>query len=488
MLSPRRKSRLPDLLDRIREELNARLDELRSRVDEHGRLEAAMHALASVRLGPTSTASASAPVKTTKARAQKMPPAKRRKRAPRGANRQAVLRAASERPGATSGELAGVSGVEPNTLSGLLGRLVKAGELQTRALPTVYEVATFQVLRDALRCKEIWVAGADRWRDPDDLPADYAARRVEHYRSLRKPMYPSVFVDELREQMHAELGALNDALPKLGWLEIAERRSGAIRLTPLAAQPEPRNLRRVKAEVLRRWGTVPLVDMLKETVLRTGCLDTVTSVTTGGSIRPDVLAERLLLAIYAYDQDLEQRQPYPAGPSQRPHRAGQRGRVQSGRKDSRLRQRRPHGPALEPRDTQAGRPPRRPHLLGQRCRVQPGWQDARLGQLRRHDQALEPPYTHTGRTPHRPHRLDLRCCVQSRRKDARLRRTTRSGSGTPRHASSWVASPATPSRSAQLPSAPTKDPHVRWRRRHGPALEPRHTHAARPPDWPHRAG
>lgn len=135
MLSPRRKSRLPDLLDRIREELNARLDELRPLVDEHGRLESAMHALANVRPGPTSTASASAPIKTTKARAQKTPP-ERRKRAPRGANRQAVLRAASERPGATSAELAAVSSVEPNTLSGLLGRLVKAGELQTRALPT----------------------------------------------------------------------------------------------------------------------------------------------------------------------------------------------------------------------------------------------------------------------------------------------------------------------------------------------------------------
>jgi hypothetical protein len=39
--------------------------------------------------------------------------------------------------------------------------------------------------------------------------------------------------------------------------------------------------------------------MLKETVLRTGCLDAVTSV-AGGGIGPDVLAERLLLAIYAY--------------------------------------------------------------------------------------------------------------------------------------------------------------------------------------------
>ena len=170
-----------------------------------------------------------------------------------------------------------------------------------RLVRMVYEVATFQALRDALRCKEIWVVGADRWRDPDqDLPADYAVRRVEHYRTLRKPLDPGEFVGELREQMHGELSALNNALPKLGWLDIADRRSGAIRLTALDAQPEPRNLRRVKTEVLQRWGTVPLVDMLKETVLRTGCLDAVTSVTTGGSIRPDVLAERLLLAIYAY--------------------------------------------------------------------------------------------------------------------------------------------------------------------------------------------
>ena len=170
-----------------------------------------------------------------------------------------------------------------------------------RVVRMVYEVATLQALRDALRCKEIWVVGADRWRDPDeDLPADYAQRRVEHYRTLRKPLDPSQFVDELREEMSSELSALDDALPKLEWLSIAERRSGAIKLTALDAQPEPRNLRRVKNEVLERWGTVPLVDMLKETVLRTGCLDAVTSVTMGGGIRPDVLAERLLLAIYAY--------------------------------------------------------------------------------------------------------------------------------------------------------------------------------------------
>ncbi|MEU4799472.1 hypothetical protein [Streptomyces sp. NPDC023327] len=86
-----------------------------------------------------------------------------------------------------------------------------------------------------------------------------------------------MFVDELRKQMTAELSLLNDKMPKLSWLDIAERKSGAIRLTAAEAQPEPRNLRRIKAEEQRRWGIVPLVDMLKEAVLRTGCLDAVTS-------------------------------------------------------------------------------------------------------------------------------------------------------------------------------------------------------------------
>jgi hypothetical protein len=45
---------------------------------------------------------------------------------------------------------------------------------------------------------------------------------------------------------------------------------------------------------------VPLIDIVKETVLRTGCLRTVTSVADRGVMPEDVLAERLLLGLYAY--------------------------------------------------------------------------------------------------------------------------------------------------------------------------------------------
>jgi Tn3 transposase DDE domain len=101
--------------------------------------------------------------------------------------------------------------------------------------------------------------------------------------------------------MDAELTALNDALPHLDWLEIKERRAGgAIILTPLAAAPEPVNLRRLKAAVKDRWGVVPLLDMLTETALRTGCLNAFTPLGSRENIDPAVLFERLLLLIYAY--------------------------------------------------------------------------------------------------------------------------------------------------------------------------------------------
>ncbi|MFI5888796.1 Tn3 family transposase [Actinoplanes sp. NPDC051513] len=170
-----------------------------------------------------------------------------------------------------------------------------------RTVRMAYEVATFQALCDQLRCKEIWVDGAEKWRNPDeDLPHDFDERRSEHYSRLRKPLDPSEFIATLQTEMRAELGALDDELPRLGWVDVAERKAGAIRLSPLDAEPEPRNLRQIKAEVHRRWGTVPLIDMLKEAVLRTSCLNVVTSVAGRSAIGAEDLAERLLLAIYGY--------------------------------------------------------------------------------------------------------------------------------------------------------------------------------------------
>jgi hypothetical protein len=84
--------------------------------------------------------------------------------------------------------------------------------------------------------------------------------------------------------MTEALSDLNTELPTLDWLDITERASGPITLTKHEAAPEPRNLRRVKGEVQRRWGAVALIDILKEAILRTGCLSEISSVAGGGTL------------------------------------------------------------------------------------------------------------------------------------------------------------------------------------------------------------
>ncbi len=114
--------------------MSTRFAELRLLVDEQQRLQGALQVLGDVP-STAAAAPASAAVRA-KPRARKPTPPTRRTRAPRGANREAVLRAVKERQSATSAELATVSRVERNTLSGLLAPLVKDGELQTHSLPT----------------------------------------------------------------------------------------------------------------------------------------------------------------------------------------------------------------------------------------------------------------------------------------------------------------------------------------------------------------
>ncbi len=45
-----------------------------------------------------------------------------------------------------------------------------------------YEIAVLQSLRGKLRCKEIWIQGANRYRNPEeDLPQDFDDYKEEHF-------------------------------------------------------------------------------------------------------------------------------------------------------------------------------------------------------------------------------------------------------------------------------------------------------------------
>ena len=170
---------------------------------------------------------------------------------------------------------------------------------RTRVERVAYELCVLQALRERVRCKEIWVEGADRYRDPDDdLPADFAQQREGYYQALRQPLEADRFVAALQAELAAALGALNDELPANPAVRILPTAHGRIALAPLAPQSEPPNLADLKAALAARWPMTSLLDILKETELRTGFTRHFTSVASRETLEPDTLRKRLLLCLY----------------------------------------------------------------------------------------------------------------------------------------------------------------------------------------------
>jgi TnpA family transposase len=166
-----------------------------------------------------------------------------------------------------------------------------------------YELCVLRALRDGLRRRETWAVGANRWRDPEaDLPTDFETNREVHYTALRQPLDATTFIDELRGRMRTALADLDQAVSAEG--------TGGVRFTTRHGEPwttvpkpgklpAPVNLDRLKDQVGRRWGTIDLLDFLKEADFLTDLTGMFTSVATREVVPSDVVRRRLLYVLFA---------------------------------------------------------------------------------------------------------------------------------------------------------------------------------------------
>eukprot|EP01033_Poteriospumella_lacustris_P014918 gene14918-10666_t len=162
-----------------------------------------------------------------------------------------------------------------------------------------YELYVLRALRDRLRSKEIWVVGADRYRNPDlDLPQDFEARRADYYRELGQTEDASAFVDGLRKELRDALDRLNKAMPTNPHVRLSAKGRHPLSLSPLTPVTPPPNLEALKSELERRWSGTGLLDIQKEAALQTGLLDAFETSGDRVVLAPDVLQRRLLLCLY----------------------------------------------------------------------------------------------------------------------------------------------------------------------------------------------
>lgn len=170
---------------------------------------------------------------------------------------------------------------------------------QSRINRINYEICLLQVLREKLRCKEIWVEGSDRYRNPDeDLPQDFNTNRAFYYKDLGITQDAGEFIDNIKSSLNQALSSLNKSIPYNKQVRLLENRKNHICLSPLVEQPEPGNINRMKGQVQATWPMTGLLDILKEADLRIGFTECFRTQRSSERLNRDELQKRLLLCLY----------------------------------------------------------------------------------------------------------------------------------------------------------------------------------------------
>jgi hypothetical protein len=164
-----------------------------------------------------------------------------------------------------------------------------------------YELSVFQKLKKQLNCKMIWIEGAYRYRNPDhDLPKDFDKNREHYYDLLGLPLSAKEFIAPRKKALHDNLILLNENIPYNEKVEIINKNdSGHIKISPYDPQAEPANIKKLHHAIKQEYGTINLIDILKECDLQTEFTNLVQTVASRENIPREILQFRLLLCLYA---------------------------------------------------------------------------------------------------------------------------------------------------------------------------------------------
>ena len=163
-----------------------------------------------------------------------------------------------------------------------------------------YEMALLVALREKLRCKEIWIDGSLKYGNPDkDLPQDFDKNRNSYFEKLGIQPSSKRFIKELKSDMLQSLQTFNNGILNDQNVQIIQK-SGKphILLSPFDPQAPAKNLESLKTGVHSKWPMTGLLDVLKETELRTGFTKYFETIGSYETMDKTTLQKRLLLSLF----------------------------------------------------------------------------------------------------------------------------------------------------------------------------------------------
>ena len=187
-----------------------------------------------------------------------------------------------------------INGVVPNKYRSAV--IDKRGFLDRHA----YELCAVLTLREKLRSREIWVAGAERYKNPDDdIPDDFEEERETYYQELGLSEDAKAFTSRIKTELEEQLIAFNDERSENDKVNVAWTTKPKFIITPLSPERPPQTLEALKGTIAETWPMTSLLDMVKETALDTGFLREFTTAGQYQKIDQSQLNQRLILCLYA---------------------------------------------------------------------------------------------------------------------------------------------------------------------------------------------
>ena len=163
-----------------------------------------------------------------------------------------------------------------------------------------YEIAVLEQLTSYLVYKAVWIEGSYRYRDPnEDLPKDFEQNKKAYYEMLGLPTCPKEFISQLKKLLNGKLESLNSSIVNNKLVKIKSSKSKKnISVTPSEAQKEPENIEAVQKEIIDKFSSINLIDILKECDLLINFTEQMETIARCSAINKDDLQKRLLLCLY----------------------------------------------------------------------------------------------------------------------------------------------------------------------------------------------
>ena len=163
-----------------------------------------------------------------------------------------------------------------------------------------YEIAVLEQVKCFLGFKALWIKGGYRYRDPnEDIPQDFNKNRKKYYDYLGLPRSAKKFVKQLKQSLKSGLTNLNTTIAAN---ELVRIRSSSVNknivVSPSAAQADPDNIDQLQKEIIKKWSSINLIDVLKECDLLIHFTEQMETIARSSKIPAEDLQKRLLLCLY----------------------------------------------------------------------------------------------------------------------------------------------------------------------------------------------